>query len=199
MSSATAIRERPILFSGPMVRAILEGRKTITRRVVKPQPVGGDTILRKGMDAGWIVGRMRDSENAWRELRCPYEVGMRLWVRERFTTDFLGSRSRIVYHADEPEANCRWRPSIHMSRWMSRLTLEVTGVRVERAHQITDADAIAEGVGPFANSLTIDCNTDSPRRVFAGLWDSINGPGSWALNPFVWCVSFTPTQERSHE
>jgi hypothetical protein len=77
-----------------------------------------------------------------------------------------------------------------MPRWASRITLEITGIKVERLQDITDADAIAEGVGPFANIQTIDCETESPRRTFKGLWESINGTGSWDSNPWLWVISF---------
>ena len=159
------MKERPIIFSAPMVRAILDGRKTQTRRVVKPQPVGGDRIERDG--SGWVVGRMRDSENAWRPLPCPFgQPGDGLWVRETWSglhvfrntaplerKSFVGDgypymREDVWYWADgEPEYGDweRPRPSIHMPRWASRLTLEITGVRVERLQEISEADAEAEG------------------------------------------------------
>ena len=233
------MRERPILFRGLMVRALLEGRKTQTRRIVKPQPVGGDRIHES--EDGWVVGRMRDSENAWGELHCPYGVpGDRLWVRERwrigawdenegriaidyadgpdkrwrsdqtdddgekFNRLWQGScdelhRKRILadsngqYHWKPGESPLRWRSGRFMPRWASRITLEVTDVRVHRLQEISDEDAIAEGLiehgsgflgfhgGPWQRH---------PEDAYSNLWDSINGPGSWASNPWVWAITF---------
>lgn len=222
------MKERPILFSGPMVRAILEGCKTQTRRVVKPQPVGGDCIIENPLKLGWMMGQLRDSENAWRELRCPYGIARdRLWVRETFvlenTYEYHGDHDapndgRPIqkhqdgdggfwliphYRATEPEPNIvpydklggdddrtRWTPAIYMPRWASRITLEITSVRVERLQDISEEDAKADGCerGLFEVEK---CNGWTPFRLgFCLLWDNINGPGSWDLNPWVWCVSF---------
>jgi len=182
------MKERPILFSGPMVRAILEGRKTQTRRVVKPQP-GCDPRDDEHLDMG----------------RCPYgQPGDRLWVREAWHTDERDleyarakhedamSDSPIYYRAD-PEndnAGCTWRPSIHMPRWASRITLEITRVRVERLQEISEKDAIAEGADPYLHP--VHPGREGLRHVdgFRSLWESINGPGSWDANPWVWVIEF---------
>lgn len=173
--------ERPILFSAPMIRALLAGTKTQTRRVVK------DTGL-YAIDAA-----VHGPETAARELlalasRCPYgQPGHKLWVRE--THMDLGAC--YLYRAD-PGAETeralvapgqRWKPAIHMPRAASRITLEVTGVRVERVASISESDAIAEGI-----DVT---DGEQPSVTFARLWDSINGQRApWQSNPWVWVVAF---------
>jgi hypothetical protein len=202
MSTTTAIKERPILFSGPMVRAILEGRKTQTRRIIKPQPVEKDGwFSREGYTAG--------SEKALREGMpffggCPYgSSGERIWVREAFQHN-LNSRERYRYRADSHAGlekrvgDGRWTPSIHMPRVASRINLEITGVRIERLNDISEADAVAEGIEPVRNIWKLYGQqmpgfadaTGQPRKSYASLWESINGPGSWAANPWVWVVEF---------
>jgi hypothetical protein len=126
---------------------------------------------------------------------CPYGVpGDRLWVRETWAAphscDHLPPRhcdfpARFHYAASEERGGLLWRPSIHMPRWVSRITLEVTGVRVERLQAISRGDAMDEGC-PFPNMA----QGPDPRQWYADLWDSLNGAGGWDLNPFVWCVSF---------
>jgi hypothetical protein len=200
------VKERPILFSGPMVRAILEGRKTQTRRIIKPQPtvIAGDKIMHIPYDQPGKI------------ILCPYgERGDRLWVRESFSTDTRDPLNCVIYKATPEYGKYRdtgelvrssfpdgslptreesaramlpkfWKgkPSIHMPRWASRITLEITGVRVERLQDITEADAIAEGYS-VENEIDGD-----PIEWFAYLWESINGAGSWAANPWVWVVEF---------
>jgi hypothetical protein len=182
------VSERPILFSGAMVRAILSGAKTQTRRICKPQPVSCD-----------------------QDRDCPYgQPGDRLWVREGFTplpmqapTD-KASRWQICYAAggaEEREAPAgynpmlynyeRWSPSIHMPRWASRITLEITGVRVERLQAISEADAAAEGCDGNCPIGHLPAYMKGPLSYhYAQLWESINGPGSWEANPWVWVVAF---------
>lgn len=213
MSGETTPRERPILFSGPMVRAILEGRKTQTRRVI----IGNRRKLLPTLVhavANVLTGKHWAEPGGW--VSCPYgHPGDRLWVRETWGDgSAFYPHSPVLYGADEPAdlgASCRnqaeadraqgrehrvlegcrchfrWRPSIHMPRTASRLSLEVLSVRVERLQDISEEDACAEGVVP----LQMDMGTYRPR--FEGLWDSINGqrPGaSWADNPWVWVVGF---------
>ena len=183
--------ERPILFSAPMIRALMAGTKTQTRRVVK------DTGL-YAIDAA-----IHGPETAARELlalasRCPYGLpGHKLWVREAFS----GARAyemhgyplkewgnKIWFWADGNPQRGDWtkpRPSIHMPRHLSRITLEVTEVRVERLHDISRGDAMAEGCA-FANMAA----GPDPRDWYRDLWASINGPSSWESNPWVWCVAF---------
>lgn len=190
------MKERPILFSGPMVRAILDGRKTQTRRVVKPQPVGRQRVIEglahvtHGMNpaddgAVWYVG---DCISAGVEIRCPFgSPGDRLWVRETWqvfehedlSVDALTLRhvegqlaGDVVFYADDPdEAVDRWRPSIHMPRWASRITLEVVSVRVERLADISESDAKAEGYASASEFL------GAPWAVSVG-----QNPWCWVLD-----------------
>jgi len=211
--------ERPILFSGPMVRAIIDGRKTQTRRVLKPQPpmcvtrlIGPETYRPVALDRhgdeceGKPVFGVYD-ENGEFGTSLRFAPGDRLWVRETWTHTGDGvwtiANARMAlngcvsYHADGPIKGAKYWPSIHMPREFSRLTLEVTGVKVERLQDTTDEDAIAEGVGPLCHPLG---RTDlqwvgtpdvckAPARAFADLWTGINGPGSWAANPWVVAIS----------
>ncbi len=196
--------EHPILFSGPMVRAILSGAKTQTRRVVKPQPQGHHWeglpghrfVVEAGAgSASWVfahsIPQNPDSDVEW--IRCPFGApGDLLWVRETWRADDFDD-TRALYAADMPadalaagRSVVRWRPSIHMPRGRSRITLRVTSVRVERLHAITEEDARAEGV------LTLDARTGAttPRERFADLWGEINGRESWDADPWVWVVGF---------
>ena len=178
------MKERPILFSSPMVRAILDGRKTQTRRVVKSTPVP------------W-----NHDHTAWDMSRCPYgQPDDRLWVREAFMhepADYcweasvsIPSRPKVtVYRADsDPNSEAKgvgWKPSIHMPRVYSRILLEIVAVRVERLNDISVSDAIAEG---YDGSLSDP--VDPSIQWYSQLWESINGAGSWAENPWVWVVEF---------
>ena len=199
------MKERPILFSGEMVRAILDGRKTQTRRVMKPQPdhfhVFDGVSTPCGSDLGLLPG-----PTCTGEIPCPYgKPGDRLWVREAFyCNDYRYPHAEpselleeMMYRADH-ESPCRceepldghWKPSIHMPRWASRITLEVTNVRVERLQEISEEDAWAEGVRclPMHNN---DCYGEDFRDAFQRIWDDINGKKHpWRSNPFVWVVEF---------
>jgi hypothetical protein len=219
-------KERPILFSGPMVRAILDGRKTQTRRVVTKQTseLGSAKWEWIDLDAAWtdmlwgvIPGLKVPTSKAPPEY-CPECVtrlypriftGDRLWVRE---THWINEdEGTAAYRADgempRHMQGARWRPSIHMPRWASRITLEVTEVRVERVQEITGGDAIAEGLSVVDEVLGLpvyDCGpmeiggvmgdaacTD-PCEAFMHLWDTLNakrGHG-WDMNPWVWVVNF---------
>jgi len=170
------LKERPILFSAPMVRAILDGRKTQTRRVVKPQP-----------NADNWTGKCRYGQR-----------GDRLWVRETWQSLVIHdglSPSDIPVGADiqYPATYDGWvskrRPSIHMPRWASRITLEITGIRVERLQDISENDAVAEGVEFWTPTVDVD-PVPSPRPAYRLLWESINGAGSWGLNPWVFVIEF---------
>jgi hypothetical protein len=198
------MKERPILFSAPMVRAILAGQKTQTRRALAP-----DLFI----SSGGAVVRMASAGPATtgiREAHCPYwrQPGDRLWVREAWAWSGDGAipafdrvRKGGVWFRADPERTSpgiRWRPSIHMPRWASRITLEVTGVRVERLQDISEADAQAEGVTPkwepgCSGRLMEALGGFSFRpaaSAYADLWEQINGPGSWDANPWVWVVEF---------
>jgi hypothetical protein len=219
------VKERPILFSGPMVRALLDGRKTQTRRVVKSRPwttgdyfASGEYSTDLGYEASrgefWAGFRHPSSHpdgSACYE-KCSYGApGDRLWVRETHEVNRIGFEEHgngdtdyyagVAYQADDGRAQFSisgatyrkldaseshgWTPSIHMPRWASRITLEVTGVRVERLQDISRGDAMDEGC-PFPNMAT----GDDPRQWFSGLWSQINGAESWATNPWVWVVEF---------
>jgi hypothetical protein len=177
------MKERPILFSAPMVRALLDGRKTQTRRIVKHRP----TMIE--VDGVTVHGKKQ---------KCPYgQAGDRLWVRETWQLfPRIEGASRIYYRASctAPSVldDWRWTPSIHMPRWASRILLEVTAVRVERLQAISRADAAAEGICfPEGEPKPPGYRCDRwPEENFAGLWDSINGAGAWAANPWVWVVEF---------
>jgi hypothetical protein len=179
---AAPTRERPILFSAPMVRAILEGRKTQTRRVIR---VTDDGVHHP----------------------CPYGgVGDRLWVRETWSCprQIGGSfvREKRMYKADEPSpwldySSVVWKPSIHMPRQFSRLSLHLTAVRVERLQAITTQDALAEGIDEHGHELQTEMARDHQRNRsaienYALLWDSLNAKRGygWDVNPWVWVLAF---------
>ena len=198
------MKERPILFSAPMVRALLAGTKTQTRRIIKPQH-----LAFFNQDAAAML-------SDWNERPLPYgQTGDRLWVREAWglhaygdDTDWLKGGCTamdlddhvIAYRADwgPLQDGCHWRPSIHMPRAASRITLEITSVRVERLQEISIEDAKAEGAwGPddsivqkVADYFGTDIFSANPRKAFQMLWESINGPDSWAANPWVWAIEF---------
>jgi len=232
-------KERPILFSGEMVRAILDGRKTQTRRVMKPQPpnckgrwayiassterseVGKFRYSWPDDDGNAFTSRGRESGVAF---RCPFgAVGDRLWVREKWSTWNDEQNALMILYGADDEAKLviddgarqkwlsgdvefnplkhsseevKWKPSIHMPRWASRITLEICGVRVERLNDISEADAMAEGIATSSNGVYyMDysrgiANACKPEFSFMTLWKSINGPNSWAANPWVWVMEF---------
>ena len=199
------MKERPILFSGAMVRALLAGTKTQTRRVVKPQPSNGwafetppvfgritSTHTKRGRFGAFLRRGIGTDFPEIDLIPCPYgQPGDRLWVRESFARvpTACGSED-IVFAADYQDgsdraAGVRYTPSIHMPRAVSRITLEITGVRVERLQDISRGDAMAEGC-PFPNMA----QGPDPRDWYAELWGAINGPDSWAENPWAWVVEF---------
>lgn len=197
------MKERPILFNSEMVRAILEGRKTQTRRVVKPQPkadqsfvgwITASTIKGEVGKAKWAAPDQPPFETRT-SVRCPCGArGDRLWVKETWTTAGCrkaGSIEDVQYRADEDDDAVIWIPSIFMPRWASRITLEVVSVRVERLQDMADGsargceDAIAEGINRGAVQYR-----GHEVELYKNLWESINGPGSWDTNPWVWVVEF---------
>lgn len=186
-------KERPVLFSGPMVRALLSGAKTQTRRLFK-LPSGMEWYDDLGGEPeGWFT----DGVGWWSvdELACPFgAVGDRLWVRETF---MVGADEIAFRSTDQPLVGCdRWRPSIHMNRVYSRIDLQITGTRVERLLDISDADCRAEGCCERGWNVTdwkhghSEFGWSIERSNFASLWSSLNGPESWAANPWVWVVEF---------
>lgn len=225
------LKSRPLLFSAPMITALLDGRKSQTRRIVKPQPYSngfrfdGDDFLCHNdylppsamlMDIGHGKSRYTTSDIEGWESSCPYGQNDEfLWVRETWRTDGPQSECtgpsdvRFAASVDEAEwAISKWKPSIFMPRWASRITLRITDVRVERLHEITEANAIAEGVefesadppfyylpGIHPHSITavgVEESGSVPHAVrsYAKLWDHINGSGYWARNDWVWVISF---------
>jgi hypothetical protein len=196
--------DRPILFSAPMVRAILEGRKTVTRRVLKPRPYNrdGDAVdISKAKSARIVTGHDGlDYIQFEHPLGGPltahmasYQPGDTLWVREawRANTEWDGNPPRdippgspVQYEADSPTLTCggRYRHARFMPRWASRITLNVTGVTVERLQDITEEQAWAEGVSVPSPAHAV--------RGFRNLWNNINGPDAWDQNPWVAAISF---------
>ncbi|CAI1178934.1 ASCH domain-containing protein [Serratia proteamaculans] len=238
------MKERPVIFNGEMVSAILDGRKTQTRRVVSDKhlhlidiasQVGECYPLESGID--------HDNSQSYYREHCPFgQVGDLLWVRETWGVvshdfdeneriiDLVPDRpataihempfgngyysGHAIYSADgeftwgdddgHGEKSC-WKPSIHMPRWASRITLEITGVRVERLQDISEADAIAEGVRAIENNFgngpsycdyllpNLNDTAEWYNRAsdsFKSLWKSIYGAESWNANPWVWVIEF---------
>ena len=215
------MNEKPIIFNTEMVRAILEGRKTQTRRVIKPQPDAEYSRLEVGnyhptkidrngeMYPGTMIfgAYTEDGEWGW---KCPYgQVGDRLWVREAWAADIPGCERGLSYRSDHadplgdgPSYPMRWRPSIHMPRWASRITLEIVKVRVERVQEITEEDVVREGIPCriFSEGMALfyyhdggHCTEALP--VFAHLWDTLSPKHPWESNPWVWVVEFRRIQE----
>ncbi|WKI51140.1 hypothetical protein [Klebsiella pneumoniae] len=204
------MKERGMIFNAEMVRAILDGQKTQTRRPIKWKQTRFTEIGEREDGSKWPWSE--DADHAfdfWHP--CPFgSVGDRIWVRETFQGplfdfDLMDSYCKdstpfeksefCVYKADgvpapefydaDDELHCCWRPSIHMPRWASRILLEITDVRVERLKSISDRDALREGCNA-ADMKSGDCVAD----VFARLWASIYGSDSWNANPWVWVIEF---------
>jgi hypothetical protein len=228
--------EKGILFTAPMVRAILAKTKRQTRRVVKPQPYidpqgnacwNGSNFGQdgRGPHIQSLASPIPSSKTG--RVRCPYGMpGDRLWVREAWMPDppcdgtwgyTAWAGNRIGQIAAVPErfqhpAFCnyraswqhgtdglRWTPGIHMPRWASRITLEITDVRVERLQDITEANVVAEGIQRWPLGFRVDvsgapvheCRTFAVARdAYRWLWEEINGPGSWDANPWIWVFEF---------
>lgn len=204
------MKQRPILFNGDMVRAILDGTKTQTRRMCKPQP---DEVIN-----GIAAFCPNDSKSLIEVINCPYgQPGDQLWVRETWAEVGTMDPGLFVYRANYPDCvsheyknipqidAIKWKPSIHMSRKASRIQLEITSVRIERLNEISDAESIAEGIeqlgagwqryhrdpdAPVGQPFTLN-----PKLAYRGLWESINGPGSWDANPWVWVIEFKKVPE----
>jgi len=215
VTQAPTIRERPVIFTGDSVRAILEGRKVQTRRAITPQPA--EALIRLDTyDLSDVPDwKERSVLNAigGRWWRCPYgQPGDRLWVRETIRGKYLGDgRWEATYAADgqgvdltcwhpefgdkRPSWFRRSRPvaaSIHMPRWASRITLEIEAIRVQPVQEISEEDAEAEGVALGRVVGLGRIGMESHREGFAELWDSINAKRgfSWASNPWVWKIVF---------
>lgn len=179
-----------------MVRAILAGAKTQTRRVVKPEHLRGSQLVTDVLD---MLGPQLRAEAA---RYCPYgQPGDRLWVRETFTAYKVDAHEKVTtYRADDHgqghddlPPGVKWKPSIHMPRKASRIALEIVSVRAERLKSISEQDAISEGVDasmPFLWSMDEWQNRTPNIARYAGLWELINGGGSWDSNPWVWVIKF---------
>lgn len=212
------MRERPILFNGAMVRAILAGQKTQTRRAVTG--VRGDNCLSLKKPTKTRSGIITHVLDAPGHGLCPFgQPGDRLWVRETWMPGYYheadhedGPKVSVIHRADNAEATVAapsyelaeqwerefsedgdeappWRPSIHMPRWACRLVLEITDVRVERLHAISEADALAEGIDHEAmNGYALAGMHRSAGFAFRDLWTSTGG--DWDSNPWVWVIEF---------
>ncbi|MBH0683350.1 hypothetical protein I3B42_11035 [Salmonella enterica] len=208
------MKERGMIFNSEMVRAILDGRKTQTRRPVKN--VRPDNCLTIHPATATRNGTHTHVMDAPKHGLCPFGVvGDRLWVRETFgwqiRRDPLGGTGEFrVYRATTPDAvryqtasgevaPMKWVPSIHMPRWASRITLEITDVRVERLHSISERDALREGLFQLPASgryclqpgmQYFGMASSSAKEVYSWLWASIYGEESWNANPWVWVIEF---------
>lgn len=216
---------KPMLFKAPMVRAILDGRKTQTRRLVQPQYA---EIEWRDLHRGYFGTMHTGREQHWERVKCPYPVGTRIWVRETWAViDYYDRRKpsevpevNVVYRAGGPDLNGqdrqtfeidergKWRRSIHMPKHAARIWLEVTRARIERLRDIPEEDAIAEGIDGVRLDGLMEMTPLGMRpetgwmnysggdgfnraaRSFSTLWESINGAGSWAANPWVWVYEF---------
>lgn len=205
------MRERPIIFNGAMVRAILAGQKVQTRSVAK----GVMAVHTRTGEA------LADIDSAGPRVPCPFgQPGDRLWVRETWMPGYYheadhedGPKVSVIHSADNAEATVAapsyelaeqwerqfsedgdeappWRPSIHMPRWACRLVLEITAVRVERLQAISEADAIAEGLSQSDTGSWLPGPCDHPEWAFHQLWAQVYGEPAWEANPWVWVIDF---------
>jgi len=188
----------PILFSTPMVQAILDGRKTMSRRIVKPQleiDPGENTLNFKRK---FWIDTIKDI-NQFVQF-CPYgQPGDILWVREKWNDGCMGgyiyAGGRTEQELKEYAYAYKWRPSIHMPKAACRIFLRITDIRVERLQDITEEDAKMEGLSPthtlqYKNWCIESSYFTEAKKSFQSLWANINGPDSWNSNPWVWVVSF---------
>lgn len=229
--------ERPILFSAPMVRALLDGTKTQTRRIVKlPKSLKDGDLSTAFADKAYGItpclhvpmpdGSVQRLRNPWGWLESEL---MQLWVRETFVIENnleCGSDAKPtfndgrpinwgegdyewlwrqphykatdptpeLYYEDNDEPFCRWKPSIFMPRWASRIQLEITNIRVERLQNISESDALKEGAKPDYADAKKSYWFDTATECYEWIWESINGAGSWSKNPWVWVVEFKRVQ-----
>lgn len=208
------MRERPILFNGAMVRAILAGQKTQTRRAIKPQPFEASFLDAPGQHRPSIDedGRLRVATSTGvHRLTCPFgQPGDRLWVRETTVNVEKHGYLGPVYLESEEGRDClnfglapapddmtevephevTLRPSIHMPRSMCRLLLEITDLRIERLQAITEADAVAEGLSQSESGSWLPGPCDHPEWAFHQLWAQVYGEPAWEANPWVWVIEF---------
>ncbi|EBB5941623.1 hypothetical protein CMR97_24295 [Salmonella enterica] len=217
------MKERGMIFNAEMVRAILDGKKTQTRRIMAIQPEHSELGLRRvidsknGRDNGkyfWSQSDARGLKMRSKVFGCPYgEVGDRIWVRETWQVihDHIDESSHVEYRTYAPsipkekdrywhtvyaehfgdesreDRGFPWRPAIHMPRWASRITLEITDVRVERLRGLSEEDAKSEGIIPSAGGVLPGWEY---RINFRDLWMDIYGTDNWEANPWVWVIEF---------
>ncbi len=224
MSKTTQSKSRPIIFNSEMVNAILENRKTMTRRVIKPQPLHDYSVIAKykwhscpkiANKMRWVVrdnNHLVIADKSSEYFKPPYEIGMKLWVREtcsivrkpniNYPSYDWRREGNCSYKADEKKAVgmygvIKWKSPIYMPKWASRLTLEITDIKVERLQDISEEDALAEGIIQLDSKLgfmdvrkTEGSIMPSAKDAFMLLWQSIKGSQSWSSNPFVWILEF---------
>lgn len=203
------MKERPIIFNAEMVRAILDGRKTQTRRIMKVQPENSELGLSRIIDSSvakevgmyfWCQADACGVKRRSKPFPCPFgAVGEHIWVRETWAEAGASAPELKLYRANYPEHvpshyenvppvdEIRWTPSIHMPRWASRITLEITSVRVERLNSISNESARAEG---YPVDREADGGDSDPWLWFRDLWDGIYPEQSFKHNPWVWVISF---------
>jgi hypothetical protein len=226
-------KERPMLFSASMILALLDDRKKQTRRIVKgaekfPDIIKFDRSIVDGepqyKDSGMPVWYSTESDGTTREWGCKFgEVGDYLYVRETWKEALSETHECYAYKADlsykcgkkaPPDLeqltalNGGWKPSIHMPKKASRLWLEIVDIRVERLQDISEEDAIAEGIQPAYGKYWLDYQQlkesseypvfDNPVDAFRSLWESIHGAGSWDLNVWLWVVEFKKVEQNGH-
>lgn len=210
------MKERPILFGDAMIRAILAGQKTQTRRLVKHQPDAPVTDAcpcrnypHGPVTADWYWrprhGHLNKAPSHGWDFKCPYgQPGDRLWVREAWRLPSIFNAPScclfahsLALHAADGRSNpaCTHQNTMLMPRWASRILLEITDVRIERLQSISEADAEAEGIDFLRHAQDAD-ETLTARDLYECLWDSINGAGSWAANPWVWVVELKRVEEQ---
>ncbi|EJN06441.1 hypothetical protein [Herbaspirillum sp. YR522] len=208
------MKERPILFSAPMVRALLAGQKTQTRRAFSKRMI--DTMYNAAHmgEVSYFIdgGEMEENDLSYVADWCPYgKIGDRMWVRETWrgvveisppdaikpeygVARYIPAQEhckRIEYAATQECGDDPWRPSIHMPRWACRILLEIVSVRVEKLNDCSVSDALAEGVFTWWREIEQTASDHpAPPAIYRELWESINGAGSWAANPWVWVVEF---------
>lgn len=210
---------KPILFSTEMVKALLDGRKTQTRRIIKPQPwlyTDNSFIDKCDYKNGNFCLKHKISDNPEKYeitdlMKSKYQVGDILWVRETWqqksekATELFGAEKYYYKAGCTGCTDTGWKPSIFMPKAACRIFLEVTDVRIEKLQDISEADAIAEGIQPFGNNLYKDYSNPKivpeglpPFWSFNSLWCSINGPSSWEANPFVFVYEFKKVERPSN-
>ena len=226
------MKERPILFSAPMVRALLAGTKTQTRRILKSAHADDASVWRHHEGNTWESGIASGAPGSFGHgefVRCPYgQPGDRLWARETHAQFAVGNRTGISPQCVAYRATCeddgsfdyvnngdeimnlkitKWTPAIHMPRWATRITLEVTGVRVQRLQEIDGYDVIAEGIAPQSHycgcePCRMTCSLCPATQTslclaYADLWDEINGDRApWSSNPWVWAITFKRVEDQ---